>query len=103
MQNARRYPAKSLQHGFSRHASDFGVAGNWSEASGKLFIQAIEDHITAASIVISGTFRGVLVVTHYFNPTTHLWVAFDQMNTFVAGWKLYPSQIVKLLTKGDIT
>lgn len=42
-------------------------------------------------------------MTHYFDPTTKLRVAFDLTNTFVAGWRLYPSQIIKLLTKGDIT
>lgn len=103
MQNPRLYSPRNLQHGFSRHAPDFGLAGNWSEASGKLFKQAIERHITAASFVTSGTFRGMVAVTHYFDPATKLWVAFDQTNTFVAGWKLYPSQVVKLLTKGDVT
>ena len=103
MQNARRYPAKNLQHGFSGHAADFSVVGPWNKPNVALFQKAIEAHIAAASAVTSGTFRGVIAVTHYFDPATQLWAAFDQTNTFVAGWKLYPSQIVKLLTKGDIT
>lgn len=103
MKNSRLYSSRNLQHEFSRHALDFGIAGNWSEAFGKLFIQAIENHVATASVVTPGTFRGVVVVMHYFDPTTQLWAAFDQKNTFVAGWKLYPSQIIKLLTKGDIT
>ena len=103
MQNARRYPARNLQHGFSGHAADFGITGPWNTANAALFRQAIEAHVSASSVVTSGTFRGVVVVTHYFNPVTGLWAAFDQTNTFVAGWKLYPSQIVKLLTKGDVT
>ena len=103
MRNPRRYGLRNLQHEFSGHAPDFGITGPWNKANAALFRQAIEVHVSASSVVTSGTFRGVIAVTHYFDSATKLWVAFDQTNTFVAGWKLYPSQIVKLLTKGDIT
>lgn len=103
MKGSRLYDPRNLQHAFSRHAPDFGISDNWSETSSKLFKQAIESHIAASSVVTSGTYRGVVAVTHYFDPTTKLRVAFDLTNTFVAGWRLYPSQIIKLLTKGDIT
>ena len=94
MQNARRDPAKSLQHGFGGHATDFGIAGPWNKRNAALFQQAIEDHAASASVVAPGTFRGSVVVTRHFNPVTGLQAAFDLINTLLAGWKLYPSQIV---------
>ena len=102
MQKSFKYSPRNLQHEFSSHASDFGVAGRWNKANAALFKQAIEDHVAAAPVVISGTFRGTAAVTHYFNPVTGLWAAFDPSNTFVAGWKLHPSQIVSLLLRGDV-
>lgn len=96
------FGSRSLQHEFSGHASDFGVGGHWNKANADLFQQAIQDHIANAPLQISGTFRGTVSVTHYYDPATRLWVAVDRANTFVAGWKLYPSQVVDLLTKGDV-
>lgn len=103
MRKLCRFNPRNLQHEFSSHAPDFGVSGNWSKANADLFKQAIETHAAAASVVISGTFRGVVLVTHYYDPTNELWVAIDRSNMFKAGWKLYPSQILDLLTKGDVT
>ena len=103
MQSLRRFGLRNLQHEFSRHAADFGISDSWNNTSASLFRQAVEAHAARASSVTLGTFRGVVAVTHYFDSVTGLWAAFDQTNTFVAGWKLYPSQIVGLLTKGDVT
>jgi len=96
------FSAKHLQHAFSGHASDFGINGPWNKANADLFKQAIQEHIANASEQISATFRGTVAVTHYYHSGTHLWVAVDQSNTFVAGWNLYPSQVVDLLTRGDV-
>lgn len=96
------FGSRNLQHEFSSHAPDFGVTGNWNNANADAFRQAIQNHIATAPQAILGTFRGTIPVTHYFDPATDLWVAVDQSNTFVAGWKLYPSQVVDLVTKGNV-
>jgi hypothetical protein len=93
----------NLQHEFSGHAPDFGVTGYWNNVNVDAFRQAVRNHTARAPQAILGTFRGTTPVTHCFSPTTSLWVAVDQPNTFVAGWRLYPSQVVDLLTKGDVT
>ena len=102
MRNSCRFRSRNLQHEFSSHAPDFGVTGVWNKTNADLFKRAIEDHIAEASLVISGTFRGIIPVTHYFDPVTRLWAAVDQSNIFVAGWKLYRTQAADLLTKGDV-
>jgi len=96
------FNVRRLQHAFSGHAPDFGVTGDWNSVNADLFEQAIQEHIASAPQQISGTFRGTVPVTHSFDPATRLWAAVDRSNTFVAGWKLYPSQVVDLLTKGDV-
>ena len=93
---------KNLQHEFSSHAAAFGIAGQWNKANADLFKQAIQDHITQASLILSGTFRSTRLVTHYYNPTTQLWAAVDLSNTFVAGWKLSLVQEAYLLATGNI-
>ncbi len=103
MHNPCGFGSRNLQHEFSGHAPDFGVTGNWNSANADLFRQAIQDHTATAPQVTLGTFRGTVPVTHYFDPATNLWVAVDQSNTFVAGWKLYLSQVVDLLRKGNVT
>lgn len=102
MNNPCGFGSRSLQHEFSGHAPDFGVTGNWNSVNADLFKQAIQTHIVSASLSLQGTFRGTISVTHYFDPITNLWAAVDHANIFVAGWKLYPSQVVDLLTKGDV-
>ena len=102
MQKPRRYYSRNLQHEFSSHAPDFGVTGNWNKAAAQSFQQAIENHAAGAGVVILGTFRGTIAVTHYFNPANQLWAAFDRSGMFIAGWKLYPSQVVDLLTRGNV-
>ncbi|MFM7858240.1 MAG: colicin D domain-containing protein, partial [Flammeovirgaceae bacterium] len=59
-------------------------------------------HINAAPIQINGTYRGTQSVTHYFDPNTNLWAAVDSNGEFVAGWKLYPSQVADLLGNGNV-
>jgi len=102
VRNPCGFGSRSLQHEFSGHASDFGIDGHWNNANADRLKQAIQEHIANAPLQISGTFRGTVSVTHCYNPSTNLWVAVDRSNTFVAGWKLYPSQVVDLLTRGDV-
>ncbi len=95
------FAPKNLQHEFG-HAADFGVTGNWNKANAALFQQAIEGHIANAPVQISGTFRGSIPVTHYFDPATNLWAAVDNLGMFRAGWKLSPAQAKHLLTHGNV-
>jgi len=75
------FSLRNLQHGFSGHAPDFGVTENWNAPNADLFKLAIQAHVAAAPQQISGTFRGTVPVTHYFDPATSLWVAVDRSNT----------------------
>lgn len=102
MPNPCLFSPRNLQHEFTNHAPDFGIAGSWNKIRERSFKQAILAHVAGAPQQISGTFRGTILVTHYFEPATSLWVAVDHSDKFVAGWKLYPTQIVNLLTTGDI-
>lgn len=102
MPNRCIFSPRNLQHEFTNHASDFSVIGNWNKANADLFKQVIQAHVAHAPQQISGTFRSLVFVTHYFDPVSSLWVAVDLADVFVAGWKLYPSQVVDLLTKGNI-
>ena len=97
-----RFLVSNLQHEFSGHAPDFGVNGQWNTANADLFRQAVQDHIAHAPVQIVGTFRGTVSVTHYVDPASGLWAAVDTSNTFVAGWKLYPTQMADLLMKGNV-
>lgn len=102
MPNPCTFSPRNLQHEFTNHAADSGVIGNWNKASAGLFQQAIQAHVSYIPQKITGTFRSVIPVTHYFNPISRLWVALDLSDVFVAGWKLYPSQVVELLTKRNV-
>lgn len=96
------FSPKNLPHEFSRHAPDFGVMGQWNTANADLFKQAIQNHIAAAPQQIVGTYRGTIAATHYYDPASSLWAAVDSANTFLAGWKLYPSQVISLANTGDV-
>ena len=100
-QNLLAGPSKTLQHEF-KHASDFGVIGNWNGANKNAFIGALVAHVASAPIVKSGMFRGATPVTHYYNPTSGLWVALDASGRLVAGWKLNSVQTGYLMSKGNV-
>lgn len=93
---------RKLQHEFSSHCADFGVIGPWNTANADLFKQAIQSHIAIAPQQIPGTYRGTIAVIHYYDPASLLWVAVDSANIFIAGWKLYPSQVISLANTGDV-
>lgn len=95
-------PAK-LNHTFSKHGQDFGIAGPWSKTTGALLQRAIQDHVSNPAVLqLVGTYRGALAVTHFWDPTTDLWVAVDAANNFIAGWRLSPQQRSHLLTSGNV-
>jgi hypothetical protein len=85
-----------------KHASDFGVNGNYSKANGKAFEDALEAHVhDPSTTIIRGTYRGD-AVTHYYNPNTGNNVIVDASGNFVSGWKLGPAQTQNLLTHGGL-
>ncbi|MFQ4142114.1 polymorphic toxin-type HINT domain-containing protein [Chlorogloeopsis sp. ULAP02] len=95
------FKPEKLQHEF-KHAGDFGITGNWNKTNGSEFQKVLQNHIDNAPQQIPGTFRWKTSVTHYFDPSTNLWVAIDANDSFVAGWKLNPNQVNDLLTTGNI-
>jgi hypothetical protein len=95
------FATRNVQHGF-KHASDFGITGNWNAAAGRAFQQAIHNHITnPGTIVIRGTYRGN-PVTHFYNPSTGLNVIRDASGAFQSGWRLSAKQIEYLLRTGAL-
>jgi hypothetical protein len=86
-----------------KHAVDFGITGNWNTANATKFLQAIQDHVHGPNIqAITGTYRGVQSVIHYFDATTGLDVMTDLSGNFISGWRLSADQIKYLLTNGNV-
>lgn len=86
-----------------KHASDFGVTGNYSKENAKSFENALETHIhNPNTVVIRGTYRGD-AVTHHYNPNTGINVIVDPQGNFVSGWKLGQAQTQNLLSHGGLT
>ena len=101
------YPEKPLNHAYQRgHAADFGVSGNWNRQNAQKFKDALDNHMDNAPLTGIGTFRagskGSTWVTHYYDPATGLWAAYDSGGNFVAAWKLSPAQIQYLISHGNI-
>jgi hypothetical protein len=94
---------RKLQHTFGKHAADFGIAGTWNLANAALFEKALQDHVASPTVQqISGTFRGTIAVTHYFDSGTDLNVMVDANDEFVGGWKLSLAQKQYLLASGNV-
>jgi Colicin D len=92
-----------LQHLF-KHAVDFGVTGHWNNQTAEAFEETIHNHINNPQVeTIEGMYRGIVEVTHFFDPTTNLWAAIDTHGYLVAAWKLYPSQVQDLRHSGNVT
>ena len=91
----------TLQHEW-KHASDFGLSGNWNKANGELFQKTLENFIDNAPEKISGTFRGTVQVTHYYDRASRLWVAVDTAGNYIASWKLSGAQERNLLQNGNV-
>jgi hypothetical protein len=53
-------------------------------------------------VAVPGTYRGSIPVSHFFDPATNLWAAFDENATFVAGWRLSPEQALYLGETGNV-
>jgi RHS repeat-associated protein len=85
-----------------KHASDFGVTGNFNKANAKTYEGALEAHVhDPSTTIIRGTYRGD-PVTHYYNSNTGNNVIVDPSGNFVSGWKLGQAQTQNLLTHGGL-
>jgi hypothetical protein len=93
--------SKQLQAKF-KHASDFGVSGNYNKANAGKFSSAINQHINSTGVqTINGTYRGQPVI-HYLNPNTGLNVISSPTGQFISGWKLNSTQLQNVLQHGDL-
>lgn len=100
-QRAVQFSARQLQKKF-KHAPDFGVTGNYSNANAQAFQRALESHVRdAATQVIQGAYRGQ-TVTHYYNPNTGLNLVRNAQGAFESGWRLSPDQVLHLLRHGRL-
>jgi hypothetical protein len=97
------FNARQLQSKF-KHASDFGVPGNYNPQNAQAFQNALETHIQSPGTQqIVGTYRGTQNVIHYYDPSTGLNVMVDATtNDFISGWRLSPDQIINLLNHGNV-
>jgi RHS repeat-associated protein len=97
------FSEKQLQKKFGSHATDFGIERSWGRGAAEEFKAALSAHVLdPATQAISGTYRGVQQVTHFFNPQTGLNVMRDAQGAFVSGWKLGVDQVKNLLAHGNI-
>jgi hypothetical protein len=94
---------RQLQHTFSKHGLDFGISGPWDSTTAALLEKAIQDHVNNPAVQkIAGTYRGTIVVTHYFDPATGVNVMLDSADDFIGGWKLSGAQKAHLLASGNV-
>jgi uncharacterized Zn-binding protein involved in type VI secretion len=90
-----------LQHAF-KHAEDFGVSGNPSNATLDQFQAAIEDHVQSPdTLSIDGTYHGK-PATLFVDPATGVNVIGKPSGDFVSGWKLSPEQLRNVMTRGKL-
>lgn len=93
--------SRQLQAKF-KHASDFGVKGNWNSSAGSKFNSAINQHINSPGVrTIHGSYRGQSVI-HHLHPKTGLNVMSTPSGQFVSGWKLNPNQLHNVLKHGGL-
>ena len=93
--------SKQLQKKF-KHASDFGVEGNYNSKNSEKFQSALESHLTDnGTQKINGTYHKQ-DVTHYYNQQTGNNVVVDKDGNFVSGWKLSDKQRQYLEENGSL-
>ncbi|WP_207692273.1 colicin D domain-containing protein [Desulfonema limicola] len=93
--------AKSQLRSKFKHASDFGIIGNYNNMNAEAFEKAIYEHfINKETILIRGTYRGN-PVNHYYNKVTKLNVICKEKK-FLSCWKLSSMQQFYVITKGSL-
>ena len=86
-----QFTDQKLQHEF-KHASDFGITGNWNKSMAAEYQQAIQSHINSATDVYASKYRGADVYV-YFNNSTGIGAYVDCQGSYVGGWKFSSNQI----------
>ena len=95
-------PPAKLRHVF-KHAANFGVTPRWNPVNAALFEAALHHHVNDPTMtVIVGTYRGIIHVTHYFDPTTGRNVMVDMAGELQSAWRLSPRQVFHLRTSGNV-
>lgn len=86
-----------------KHASDFGISGNFNQKNAQLFKDKIIKHMKEPSTqIIEGTFKK-MEVTDYFNPETGLNVFFNRDNNkFISGRLLKDDQLDNMVNRGAL-
>jgi RHS repeat-associated protein len=98
-----KYTQKSLQHTFSRHASELGFDGNWNTQNATRFEQFLNEHVQSSTTqAIDGTYRGTLQATHYFNPYTRMIVITNPEGVLKTAFQLTEDQIYYLYHTGNV-
>lgn len=92
---------RQLQSKF-KHASDFGVTGNYSRANAVRFSEAIHRHINDSGVrAIQGAYRKQ-PVTHHIDPASGLNVMSDPAGNLISGWRLSQAQRRNVLKHGGL-
>ena len=92
---------KQLQKKF-KHASQFGVLGNCSSTTLRLFREELIKHMKANTACF-GHYRNKPVY-HYYDPNTKLNVMVDFITgEFISGWKLSKEQVEHMELNGRIS
>ncbi|WP_048065292.1 DUF2341 domain-containing protein [Methanosarcina acetivorans] len=74
--------SSKLQHEW-KHATDFGIKGNWNKANGDLYEKAIQNHINTAPEVYKSTYRQNQDVYVYLNKETGVGVYTDLSGNYI--------------------
>ena len=81
------WPDRQIQRKFEKHASDFGIGGNYTPQNAEQFKQVLRDFLDQADILkIQGTDRGQ-AVTLYTDPGYGTVVLVSPRGELSSGWK----------------
>src|SRR5262249_28102856 len=98
---ARMTPS-NLQKNYKKHGKDFGLQEDWQGKDAARLTGALRDAVNEHlsnpdNITIIGGYRGKPGFVHVLNKGTGIDVVLDGDGYFVAGFKLFPSQLQNLL------
>lgn len=84
-----------------KHASDFGIIGNYSDINAEAFRKAIINHfLDKNTILIAGSYRGI-PVNHYYNRLTKINVICKNKK-FLSCWELSAIQQFHIISRGSL-
>lgn len=82
-----KFDKRQLQSKF-KHASDFGVDGNYNSANADAYENALQNNLNDPATVPKGTYGYSPGSTVWFNPNTNLAIVTDANDNFLTGFKL---------------